>query len=112
METVFKREIRNTQLDPAINMVPYKFLTQEGNGETNMKYLRSTQCKKKKYLYILKQTTNINYTKRGQSTDYAILTQHDLNIYPETCRFTTIYRLILKESAVARKKKNPTQNTW
>lgn len=58
-------------------------------------------------MYILKQTTNIHYIKRGQSTDYAILTQDntdDLNIYPKTHRFTTICRLIIKESTVARKK--------
>lgn len=47
VQTVFEREICNTPLDPAIKMVSYKFLTQEGNGETNMKYLRrSTQWKK------------------------------------------------------------------
>lgn len=58
--------------------LPYKFATPEGNGEANVEYWRSrTQGGKKKkpqHLYILKQTPNIHYIKRGQSIDYAMLT--------------------------------------
>lgn len=47
METAPKRGRCSTQMDPATKMVSYKFLTEEGNGETNMRELsRSTQWKK------------------------------------------------------------------
>lgn len=61
--------------------------------------------KKPKHLYILKQTPNIHYIKRGQSTDYAMLTSGssgDFSKHPQICRFATVWGLIMKE-LVARK---------
>lgn len=60
----------------------------------------------KKHLHILKQTPNIHYIKRGQSTDYAMLTSgstDDFSMHPQICRFATVWGLIIKELAVARK---------
>lgn len=65
METVFKREIRNAQLDPAIKMVSYKFLTQEGNGETNTKYLRRSTQRKKIFVHF---KTNYKHTLHKKGT--------------------------------------------
>lgn len=61
---------------------------------------------KKKHLHILKQTPNIHYIKGGQSTDYAMLTSgstDDFSMHPQICRFATVWGLIIKELAVARK---------
>lgn len=64
-EVVFKRERRNAERDPATKMVPYKFLTEEGNGETSMKYLRrSTQWKK---IFVHFQT-NCKHTLHKKGT--------------------------------------------
>lgn len=102
----FKRETQNTRLDPALKTLPYKLATPEGNGEANMEYRRSSRRgKKPKHLYILKQTPNIHYIKRGQSTDYAMLTSGssgDFSKHPQICRFATVWGLIMKE-LVARK---------
>lgn len=86
--------------------LPYKFATPEGNGEANMEYRSSSTQGKEKHLHILKQTPNIHYIKRGQSTDYAMLTSgstDDFSVHPQICKFATVWGLIIKELAVARK---------
>lgn len=62
--------------------------------------------KTNQHFYILKQTPNIHYIKRGQSTDYAMLTSgstDDFSMRPQICRFATVWGLIIKELAVAKK---------